>query len=175
MEKNINVIKDLDGRKIVLINDVRFKSRRSFNWDDIEEYLKEYIGQFYEILETSEKIYIGSDFPDEFTGSEDRIRTKGANLRAKANAATAIDGLIKIATNKKAYPDYNAKHKKRAENGWYRYNTRFGLPVYDEEGNLLRYNIFSARMLVRCDNYEKLYLYDFVRRTKSASPILFQR
>ena len=28
LQKNINVISDLDGTKVVLINDVRFKSRR---------------------------------------------------------------------------------------------------------------------------------------------------
>jgi len=31
MEKNINIITDLDGTKIVLINDVRFKSRHKFD------------------------------------------------------------------------------------------------------------------------------------------------
>lgn len=171
MKKNVNVITDLDGRKIVLINDVRFKSRRSFNWDDIEQYLKEYIGQFYEILETCEKIYIGSDFPDEFSSSEDRIKSKGAIARAKANAATAIEGLIQVATNKKEYPDYEEKHGKKAKYGWFRYDTRFGLPVYDEGGILIRYNIFSAKMLVRRDKNEKLYLYDFIKiKKETCSP-----
>ena len=171
MKKNVNVITDLDGRKIVLINDVRFKSRRSFNWDDIEQYLKEYIGQFYEILETCEKIYIGSDFPDEFSSSEDRIKSKGAIARAKANAATAIEGLIQVATNKKEYPDYEEKHGKKEKYGWFRYDTRFGLPVYDEGGILIRYNIFSAKMLVRRDKNEKLYLYDFIKiKKETCSP-----
>lgn len=171
MKKNVNVITDLDGRKIVLINDVRFKSRRSFNWDDIEQYLKEYIGQFYEILETCEKIYIGSDFPDEFSSSEDRIKSKGAIARAKANAATAIEGLIQVATNKKEYSDYEEKHGKKAKYGWFRYDTRFGLPVYDEGGILIRYNIFSAKMLVRRDKNEKLYLYDFIKiKKETCSP-----
>ena len=53
--------------------------------------------------------------------------------------------------------------------GWYRYNTRFGIPVYDEDGNLERYNIFSTRMLVRCDADGKLYLYDLVRTKKETS------
>ena len=70
---------------IVLINDVRFKSRRSINWELVESYLKEYIGNCYEILETSEKVYIGSDFPDEFCHSSDKIKLKGANEKAKAN------------------------------------------------------------------------------------------
>lgn len=51
----------------------------------------------------------------------------------------------------------------------YRYNTRFGIPVYDEEGNLERYNILGARMLVRCDEDGKLYLYDLVRTKKETS------
>ena len=36
------------------------------DWSVVEEYLKEYIGDFYEIEETSEKIYISADFPDEY-------------------------------------------------------------------------------------------------------------
>ena len=75
----------------------------------------------------------------------------------------------KIASSKKEYPNYNNKHKRKAKLGWYRYDTRFGLPVYDEKGVLVRYNIFSARMLVRCDEDGKLYLYDFVRTKKETS------
>ena len=71
MDKNINIITDLDGKKIVLINDIRFKSRRNMDWEEVELVLKEYIGKCYEIMETSEKIYIGSDFPDEFAHSND--------------------------------------------------------------------------------------------------------
>jgi len=166
MEKNINIITDLDGTKIVLINDVRFKSRHNFDWDDVETYLKEYIGEFYEIEETSEKVYIGPDFPDEFSHSIDSQKTKGTNLKAKANAATAIKGLVQIATNKTSYPDYEQKHRAKAKYGWYRYDTRFGIPVYEDDGTLVRYNIFSARMLVRRDKNEKLYLYDLVRIKK---------
>ena len=32
MKNQIKTIDDLDGKKIVLINDVRFKSRRNINW-----------------------------------------------------------------------------------------------------------------------------------------------
>ena len=77
--------------------------------------------------------------------------TKGY-IKAKANISCAIGELIEIASAKKEYPNYNNKHKKRAKFGWYRYDTRFGLPVYNENGELLQYNIFSVRMLVRCDD-----------------------
>lgn len=147
MNKSVRIITDLDGSKIALINDIRFKSRKGINWNEIERYLKEYIGEYFEIAETSEKIYIGSDFPDEFSHSNDTKGLKGANMKAKANITPAIGELIQIASDKSEYPDYSNKHGAKAKFGWYRHNTRFGIPVYDEEGNLERYNIFEARML----------------------------
>ena len=169
VQKNINVISDLDGTKVVLINDVRFKSRRHIDWDEIEELLKEYIGEYYEISETSEKVYIGSDFPDEYANSKYTKEMKGANKKAKANAITAIGELITIADHKAEYPDYNGRHGNKAKMGWYRYDTRFGIPVYNEYCELKRYNIFSARMLIRCDNNNQLFLYDIVRIKKETS------
>ena len=169
MEKNINVITDLDGSKVVLINDLRFISRSSIDWSLVEKYLLEYVGEFYEIAETSEKIYIGTDFPDEFSHSMDTKGLKGANKKAKANMVSAIGELIQIADHKAESPAYENRHKRKARYGWYRYDTRFGLPVYDENGNLERYNIFRTRMLVRCDEDGKLYLYDLVRTKKETS------
>ena len=67
MDKNVTIITDPEGKKIVLINDIRFKGKRKEEWKEIEDYLKEYIGEYSEITETAEKIYIGTDFPDEFT------------------------------------------------------------------------------------------------------------
>ena len=127
------------------------------------------MNEYFEISETSEKIYIGSDFPDEFSHSNDTKGLKGANMKAKANITPAIGELIQIASEKAQYPDYNNKHGAKAQFGWYRYNTRFGIPVYDEDGNLERYSIFSTRMLVRCDADGKLYLYDLVRTKKETS------
>ena len=53
----ISIITDLDGKQIVLINDIRFKSRRSIDWDEIEQILIKYIGKYYEIVETAEKVF----------------------------------------------------------------------------------------------------------------------
>lgn len=174
LDKNVSIITDLDGSKIALINDVRFKSRRSIDWNEVEKYLKEYIGEYFEIAQTAEKVYIGTDFPDEFSHSNDTKWLKGANMKAKANLTPAVGELIQIAGEKAEYPDYNAKHGTKAKYGWYRYTARFGLPVYDENGGLERYNIFTTRMLVRCDADGKLYLYDFVRTKKETSRPLEQ-
>ena len=43
MDKNVHIITDLDGRKIVIIYDIRFQSRRGSDWKKVEEYLKEYL------------------------------------------------------------------------------------------------------------------------------------
>ena len=163
---NICIVKDAEGKSIVIINDVRFKGHRKINWKEVEGYLREYIGMNYQILETSEKIYIGHDFPDEFCHSKDTNVLKGTNAKAKANATQAIGELIQIATNKCESIDYEKKHSGRAKNGWYRYDTRFALPVYDEEGDMIRYNIFSMRLLVRHSKDGKLYLYDILRTKK---------
>ena len=53
MERNVTVVTDLDGRKFVLINDIRFRAKKREDWKVVEEYLKEYIGEFYEVEETS--------------------------------------------------------------------------------------------------------------------------
>lgn len=51
---------------------------------------------------------------------------------AKANASQAIPELIQI-----AIPAENNREEKKhsidAKNGWYRYNVRFGIPVYKYE------------------------------------------
>ena len=59
--RNANIIADADGKKMVLINDIRFKAKVRDDWNIVEEYLKEYIGKFYEIEETSDKIYISAE------------------------------------------------------------------------------------------------------------------
>ena len=127
------------------------------------------MGECHEILETSEKIFIGTDFPDEFSHSKDTKTLQGTNAKAKANIAQAIGDLIKIATNKRVSPDYENKHKSKARNGWYRYDVRFALPVYGVSDELERYNIFTARLVVRHDRDGKLYLYDILRTKKETS------
>ena len=169
MKKNLSIIKDHEGKKLVIINDIRFRGKKREEWDEIEKYLKEYIGNCYEIIETSEKIYIGKDFPDEFTHGKDKTILKGPNLKAKANASLVVKDLIRIATNKSHAVDYNEKHRKKAQYGWYRYDTRLTLPIYSEDGELLKYNIFKLRMLVRHDSDGKMYLYDFLRTKKETS------
>ena len=169
MEKKVDIIKDTDGRSIVIINDLRFKGRRNVNWNTVEECLKEYIGQNAEIIETSDVVYIGADFPDEFAHSKDTKELRGANMYAKANSVNGIKEIIEIATNKTFAKNYAQKHNTDAKFGWYRYDTRFAIPVYDDMGELVRYNVFKSRIVVRHAMDGKLYLYDILRTKKETS------
>jgi hypothetical protein len=60
------------------------------------------------------------------------------------------------------------KHNKNAKFGWYRYDVRFALPVY-EENTLVRYNIFHARILINHAENGRKYLYDILAIKKETS------
>lgn len=169
LDGNISIITDLKGREIVVIHNIRFKGKRKIDWNDVEDYLKKYIGKIYEIEDTQDRVYIEKDFPDEFGGSEDTARLKGTLAKAKANAAQGIPELIKIAVHKKYKKNFAPKHNIDAKYGWYRYNSRFALPVFDEKGEIERYNVFNVEMLVRHAADNRLYLYDIVNIKKETS------
>ena len=168
-QRKVAVIQDVDGNNIVVINDIIFKGKRSITWPDVEEYLRQYVGEFYSIAETGDIVYIGTDLPDEYAGSNYTKHIKGAVAKAKANAAQAIPEIIEIATSKTAEDNKKEKHSRNAKNGWYRYDTRFALPVYDESGEVERYNVFSARLLIRHAASGKMYLYDVLEIKKETS------
>lgn len=174
MDRNINVIKDIHGNEIVIVNDICFKGRQNIAWDDVEQYLKQYVGEFVEIAEGKEKIYIGNDLPDEYTGSKYTAKLKGALAKAKANAVQGIPEIIKIAKNKRFQENLAKKHSKNAKYGWYRYDSRFALPIFDDNGKILRYNVFHAEIVVRNAEDNKLYLYDIINIKKETSTPLEQ-
>lgn len=169
MDRNINVITDLNGNKIVLLNDIIFKGKKSVDWGDVKTYLETYVDKFYEIGDTKDIIYIGKDLPDEYTGSKYTYSLKGANVKAKANASQGIPEMLKIASGKYFRKNSGKKHQRSAANGWYRYDSRFALPVYDSSGKVERYNVFHASMLVRHANDGKMYLYDIIDIKKETS------
>ena len=169
MDKKAEIIKNSEGKTIVLINDIRLKGKRKIDWCDVEKYLKKYIGKFFQIEKTADIVYIGSEFPDEFSGSKDTARLKGTLAKAKANASQAIEEIIESAD----FPEYaenrKQKHKHNARYGWYRYTSRFALPVCSDAGEIERYNVFCVQMIVRHDQNGKKYLYDLINIKKESS------
>jgi hypothetical protein len=114
-------------------------------------------------------VYIGSDFLDEYTGSKYTYSLKGANAKAKANAAQGIPEMLEIAVGKRYEENKEDKHLWNARRGWYRYDSRFALPVFGDNGEVERYNVFHASMLIRHANDGKLYLYDVLEIKKETS------
>ena len=140
---------------------IRFKGKRNINWEEVEQYLKEYIGDCYEVVETSDQVYTK--------------RLYGANAKAKANATQGIPMLLQCATNRRWQENFKGKHNVDAKFGWYRFTTRFALPVYNNDtGDLERFNIFRIEMLIRHAADGNLYLYDMVNIKKETSTPLEQ-
>ena len=167
--RNVSVIKNADGNHIVVINDIIFKGKRSINWQDVEDYLKEHVGEFYTVLETKDIVYFGSDLPDEYAHSNHTMSLKGANAKAKANAAQGLGKMLEIAQNASFVENKKSKHAFDAGNGWYRYESRFALPVYGADEKIEHYNIFHVYMIIRHDLNGKKYLYDVINIKKETS------
>ena len=166
MKRKVNVVEDLKGNTIVFIHDIRFKGRQAIDWGEVERYLKQYVGETHIIESTEDMVYIGVDLPEEYAHSNYTNTLKGANAKAKANAAQGIPEMIEIATNKAHKENFKEKHKRDAKYGWYRYDSRFALPVFDEEGEIKYYNVFKVIMVVRHAEDGKLYLYDIMNIKK---------
>ena len=163
--KYVEIISDEEGNIVVLINDIVFTDRQNIDWKTVEIYLKKYVEQYYIVLETSDSVYVGRDFPKELKGSIDTKRLKGGNAKAKANATTKLPLLINTATNKRWSENFKQKHSLDARYGWYRYTSRFAIPIYEQK-NIARLNIFRIEILVRHSSDGKLYLYDIVNIKK---------
>lgn len=170
-KRNVSVIKDVDGNNIVVINDIIFKGKRGICWEDVEEYLRNYVGDFYTIAESNEIVYIGADLPDEYAHSGYTLILKGTNEKAKANAAQGLPELISTATNMEYTENTKAKHMKDAKFGWYKYESRFALPVFGTDGQVERYNVFHVAMILRHAQDGKKYLYDIMNIKKETSDL----
>ena len=169
MKQEMQIVKDTTGCKVVVLPEIIFKNKQNIDWNAVEKYLQKYVGQVVTIAETEDVVYIGSAFPDEYKGSKYTKRLKGANAKAKANAAQGILEMLEIATEKRFRDNYKEKHAQSAENGWYYYTTRFLIPIYENEIKTGKYNLYSACLLINHAENGKLYLYDLVDIKREAS------
>ena len=168
MEPTVSIIEE-SGKRIVLIDGIQFKGKRSINWDDVRQHARKYVGQSFVITESGDTIHIQSDFPDEYTGSKYTHRLHGTAAKAKANAMAGIPELIQTAVGRHFRENIGEKHLRNAKYGWYRYDAWFRLPVYSEIGEVERYNTFHASLLIRHSSDEKMYLYDVIDIKKETS------
>ena len=66
---------------IVWISQILFRGKGKIPWEEVEEYLKQYVGKVYEISKTKDKIHIKADFPDEFSNSMDTVQLKQKQMQ----------------------------------------------------------------------------------------------
>ena len=95
---------------------------------------------------------------------ENKKGEKSVEKRAHdRNVSQGIPELLRIAQGKYFRENKAAKHKRNAKYGWYRYNSRFALPVFGDNGEIHRSNVFNVAMLVRHNTDGKAYLYDIMK------------
>ncbi len=121
------------------------------------------------ITETKDIVFIGKDFPDEYTGSKYTRSLKGARAKAKANIVQCIEQIVEIAEDKRFKENYKSKHSTDAAKGWYYYTVRFAIPIFENEKRTDNYNIYSACLVINHASNGKLYLYDIIDIKKEAS------
>lgn len=117
MEKLV-IIQDVEDNKVVVIPNMIFSNKQNIDWNDVEAYLQQYVGEIVEMTESKDIICLGKDFPDEFAGSKYTRKAKGARAKAKANSVQGIREMVEIAANKTFRENHKTKHLSDAGNGW---------------------------------------------------------
>jgi hypothetical protein len=148
------------------VKSIIFKNKQNIPWNDVEDYLKDFIGNEIIVKEYGDVIHIQGDFPDEFTESRYTKKLRGALAKAKANAAQVIVEMLENAKNRRWAENKDSKHDKEANGGWYRYDVGFIIPV--EHNGTAAQNRYLATAVVRIKD-GKLYLYDVINIKKEAS------
>ena len=129
----------------------------------IKDYLTQHIGEYAEIIESGQKVYLGEDLPGEYTFSKSTRGLTLAQKMAKGRATTGLKEIINNATNRK-YSNYKkTKHITDAKYGFYKYDTKFSFELNGKE------QTYSGTILIRNDANGKKYLYDILDIKKIGS------
>lgn len=154
-------IRQLDGKTTVVLdtqNDTR-------DYKAAETYLKTLVNTakpFSTILTDALPVYIGKDLPSEYKGSEYTLGMNRALREVKMQAATNLDEMLLLAESGEWRENVKDKHRRDAQNGWYRYETQFAVPVLNAKKAVDHYTVYSGTLLIRNDADGKSYLYDMI-------------
>ena len=151
---------DDDGNPVVLIDQDIFAGHEGESRSKvIRDFLRQHIGEYYTIIESGQRVYLGKDLPDEYTRSK---YTQSANKTVKyvkGQVAQNLGELIQYAYNSRSEPARHAeKHKRDAKYGFNRYSAVFAIQDFQ--------NLYSADLVIRNDADGKSYLYDVVNIQK---------
>lgn len=156
----------IEGRHYVDVSQILFRNKQNIPWNDVEKYLKKYIGMSFSIEKYGDVVHIAGDFPDEYTESQYTKGLRGALAKAKANASQVIGEMLKTADNRRWVENKDSKHNKEANGGWYRYDVGFTIPI--KQNGEFRRNVYKGTAVIRIKD-DTLYLYDIVNIKKEAS------
>ena len=155
------MIRNVGGETMTVIdteNDTRdFKAA--------EAYLKTLVDAdhpFSTILADAQPVYVGKDLPGEYKSSEYTKTMKPALRKIKMQAATNLDEMLLLAENGEWRENVKPKHSKDAQNGWYRYDTQFAVPILNAKKAIDHYTVYGGTLLIRNDADGKSYLYDLL-------------
>lgn len=73
---------------------------------------------------------------DEYTSSVYTNQLKGTYAKAKANLSQGILQAVQIAKKTKMKANLKKRHEKYAQRGWFYYETRFAIAIYQEESSV---------------------------------------
>lgn len=155
---NLSEVYNQDGT----INRIRINNDIFKNTDNksiskvIKEYLEDYIGDVYTIIESGQKVYLGKDLPKEYAYSKSFRSLPTSKKLAKGRAASNLKEIIENSANRKWEPNKKEKHNIDAKYGFYKYDTIFSFDYNNKE------KIYNATILIRNDTNGKKYLYDII-------------
>lgn len=154
-------IRRLDGQTMVVL-DTQTDTR---SHKAAAAYLKALVNAekpFSTILADALPVYAGKDLPGEYKGSEYTLGMHRGLREVKMQAATNLDEMLLLAEDGEWRENVKKKHGKDAQNGWYRYKTRFAVPVLNARKAVDHYAVYGGVLLIRNDADGKSYLYDMV-------------
>ena len=135
------------------------------NYATAEAYLKTLVNAehpFSTILVDAQPVYIGKDLPGEYKSSEYTKRLRKGLREIKMQAATNLDEMLLLAENGEWQENVKPKHGRDAQNGWYRYETQFAVPVLNAKKAIDHYTVYGGTLLIRNDADGRSYLYDLL-------------
>ena len=56
--KELEIALDENGNKVVVLPDIIFSNKQNIDWDEVEKYLKRFVGEIVEIVETGDVVYL---------------------------------------------------------------------------------------------------------------------
>lgn len=155
------MIRNVGGETMTVIDTEN--DTRDFN--AAEAYLKTLVDAdhpFSTILADTQPVYVGKDLPGEYKSSEYTKTMKPALRKIKMQADTNLDEMFLLAENGEWRENVKPKHSKDAQNGWYRYDTQFAVPILNAKKAIAHYTVYGGTLLVRNDADGKSYLYDLL-------------